>query len=744
MIGAASDSVVRQIELLFQSGSALGLSDRQLLEWFNAQRDRTGEAAFSALVMRHGPMVLTVCRQLLGDRHLAEDAFQAVFLVLARKAHSIRDPDLLGNWLYGVALRTAHKARGRLVRQRKHEEGGSMRGAGAGCDSSVASPPIDQAAVVDEQAEVLHNEVARLPKRFRLPVVLCYFEGLSLDEAARRLRCPAGTVHSRLARARDKLRRGLTRRGVVLPAVAITSASSPRSTSASISSALCEITTQAAMNFSAGHAAVGGAFSAPVTALAQEVLRTTLLHKLALTAMSVLLLATVAAGAASLTRSLAMKKELTGHPVTPIARVARRDAGRPRPETKPEPAAPGRMIVAGRVLDSQGHPVAGAPVDIVGRPRKPMLDSDEFIDKLAVLGKGTTDSDGRFRLDAPRTSSIGYFDVYALTAAPGFGHGWVALNADAEQPSSEIRLRTEQVINGRLVDIKGQPVAGVEIRVIIFSEPRIDGALPDSISMWDGPPEGCRPWPRPVKSDDQGRFMFSGIGRGLQVYLMVHDARFASQVLDVQTDDRHGPKETTLALEPARVVEGRVLDADTGQAIPGALISVGANRMAKYRADAQGRFRAYPPPGDRFNPGDRFGINVFAPEGSPYLVPRIQVVWNKGTIEQQLDIKLKRGVLIRGKVTEQGTGRALSGSTIEYEFINGPADVQSCREASVASRDDGSFQMVVPPGKGASTRLRPDARLPSRSDRPVDAPPGSARRRTLLCAQDHPLRRQGG
>src|SRR5947209_5814519 len=109
MAHAASQSAARQIESLFDGGSVAGLSDGQLLERFIHRRDAAGEAAFAALVARHGPMVLHVCRQLLADRHHAEDAFQAVFLVLARRARSLRDPDLLGNWLYGVALRTARK-----------------------------------------------------------------------------------------------------------------------------------------------------------------------------------------------------------------------------------------------------------------------------------------------------------------------------------------------------------------------------------------------------------------------------------------------------------------------------------------------------------------------------------------------------------------------------------------------------------------------------------------------------------
>ena len=119
----SNPSVVRQIASLFDGGSVAGLTDRQLIERFTARRDAAGEAAFAALVSRHGPMVLEVCWQLLGDRHDAEDAFQAVFLVLARKARSIRDPELLGNWLYGVALRTARKARGQNTRRRRKEEG---------------------------------------------------------------------------------------------------------------------------------------------------------------------------------------------------------------------------------------------------------------------------------------------------------------------------------------------------------------------------------------------------------------------------------------------------------------------------------------------------------------------------------------------------------------------------------------------------------------------------------------------
>ncbi len=292
MASVAPTSLARQLETLFEGGSAAGLSDRQLLERFAAARD---EAAFAALVARHGPMVLGVCRQLLGDHQHAEDAFQAVFLVLARKAGSLREPELLGNWLYGVAMRTARTARTRLARRRQTEEASARQ---------AAAPPAataERALLDGEQAEALHREIDRLPGSFRMPVVLCYFEGLTLDEAAHRLRWPVGTLRSRLARAREKLRRGLTRRGLALSTAAMAAALAPRSASASVSSLLCDSTTRAAIHFAARHAA-GGALAAPAAALAQEVLRTMLLHKLKLAAMSLLLLAILAAGAGWLAR----------------------------------------------------------------------------------------------------------------------------------------------------------------------------------------------------------------------------------------------------------------------------------------------------------------------------------------------------------------------------------------------------------------------------------------------------------
>ena len=481
-------SVAQQIGTLFEGGSTAGLSDPQLLERFNSRRDATGEAAFAALVARHGPMVLGVCRQVLADRHLAEDAFQATFLVLARKARSIRDSDRLGNWLYGVAFRTARCARLRFARQRKIEEIGTTIRAGSNVPVEPTVPPAEGAIIAREQAEALHGEIARLPVAFRLPVVLCYLEGLTVHEAARQLRWSHGTVRSRMARAREKLRRGLTRRGIVLPAAALATVLGSRPAVASVSSSLYDITTRSALRFAAEPAVVD-ALSASTTALAQEVLRSMLIHKLKLVAVAVLFLGAVASGAGYLSRSLAVKDEPVKIPAGQQSRLA---AGSDRPEQGQAPS-PGRMLVAGRVLDPDGKPVAGVLVDVIGGPRAPQVASREHSDRRVLVGGGETDASGHFRIDALRTSQERFFEVYALAAAPGFGRGWALLNADAKQPAAEIRLRPEQVIQGKLFDVHGQPAAGVELHVWSIGRPTETGWYDGGVSVGQssGPGGDC-------------------------------------------------------------------------------------------------------------------------------------------------------------------------------------------------------------------------------------------------------------
>jgi RNA polymerase sigma factor (sigma-70 family) len=182
------------------------LSDGRLLERFV----RTGDgAAFAAVVRRHGPMVLGVCRRVLGNDQDAEDAFQATFLVLARKAGSLSRPELLGNWLHGVAYRTARHARARTARRLRREREAAM--------SEARNDP--QQALAQELRQLLDQELAHLPEKYRAPLVLCYLQGKTHHEAARLLGWPPGSMSYRLARGREMLHRRLSRRKLALFAV---------------------------------------------------------------------------------------------------------------------------------------------------------------------------------------------------------------------------------------------------------------------------------------------------------------------------------------------------------------------------------------------------------------------------------------------------------------------------------------------------------------------------------------------
>jgi RNA polymerase sigma factor (sigma-70 family) len=196
-------SILRHVRRLGVSCPGSDISDAALLERFTASHD---EAAFAALVDRHGPMVWGVCGRLLSPGADAEDAFQATFVVLARKAATVDQPELLGPWLYGVAWRVASRLRRAIVRRRARE-------------MPLLEPPAANANADVDQRELrrlLDEEVNRLPDRFRVAFVLCHFEGLTNEEAAQLLGCPKGTVQSRLSRARERLRKRLSQRGVGL------------------------------------------------------------------------------------------------------------------------------------------------------------------------------------------------------------------------------------------------------------------------------------------------------------------------------------------------------------------------------------------------------------------------------------------------------------------------------------------------------------------------------------------------
>jgi RNA polymerase sigma factor (sigma-70 family) len=202
-------SILQKVRSFRGRDEVTGVSDAELLRRFQTRGD---EAAFELLVWRHGPMVLGVCTRVLRDLHAAEDAFQATFLTLARKAGSIGVRDAIAGWLYTVAHRIALAARARQGRQAMHE-----RPAGLADADEPSYLPADGAAEREEQ-KLLRAEIDRLPNAFRSVIVLCCLQGLTRAEAAEQLGVPMGTVESRLVRARERLRRSLTARGLVLAA----------------------------------------------------------------------------------------------------------------------------------------------------------------------------------------------------------------------------------------------------------------------------------------------------------------------------------------------------------------------------------------------------------------------------------------------------------------------------------------------------------------------------------------------
>ena len=257
----------RQLERLFRVGTVGGLTDAQLLEQFVAGDDESAEAAFEAIVGRHGPMVLRVCRTVLRDGHAAEDAFQATFLVLARKARTIGERELLGNWLYGVATRTSRKAKTAAARRIDRDRE-------AACQRSIAIDDRTPDEGRDELGRILHEEIGRLPGSYRAAVVVCYLEGLTQEQAARQLRLAESTVRGRLARARKMLGHRLTRRGVALSTGLLALGTSADASLMRLTDSTVESVARSALLFGKSGQATGCTVSATACSIASGVLST--------------------------------------------------------------------------------------------------------------------------------------------------------------------------------------------------------------------------------------------------------------------------------------------------------------------------------------------------------------------------------------------------------------------------------------------------------------------------------------
>jgi RNA polymerase sigma factor (sigma-70 family) len=301
-----------QLDRLFRVGTIGGMTDPELLEQFLGGPDEAAELAFEALVKRHGPMVFRVCRSVLRDTHAAEDAFQATFLVLARKARTLGSRELLGNWLYGVAFRTARKAKVLAIRRRAFE-------LQAGMGKPAAIGQLHSDCGLDDLEQVLHQEIDRLPASYRAAVVVCYLKGMTQAQAAQELRLAESTIRGRLARARKLLGQRLVRRGIALSAGLAALDAPVEADFLNVISAQSRSIACAALQFGKLGQRALGAVSATAQGIAQGVLKTMWLNSLKTIAALAIAAIFLTAGTASLLPRRAAANPQIGAPPLGIA-----------------------------------------------------------------------------------------------------------------------------------------------------------------------------------------------------------------------------------------------------------------------------------------------------------------------------------------------------------------------------------------------------------------------------------------
>jgi RNA polymerase sigma factor (sigma-70 family) len=288
----------RQLERLFALGTAVGMTDTELLEQFVSGDGESAAHAFEVIVERHGAMVLRVCRVILQDAHAADDAFQATFMVLARKASQLRAGDLLGNWLHGVALRTAHKAR-TIAAHRKIRDGQAMNWRSA----TVQVLPDDQSHA--DLQRILHEEINRLPHSYRSVIVVCYLEGLTHTEAAHRLQVAESTIRGRLARARKLLGQRLIRRGAA-PCAGLIALGSPTDAAGLLLNPMARATAQSVLNSAPQGQAMPSIVSTTARRIADGVLLTMRFSSLKIIGVLVIAIGLISAGSALIVQRTAL------------------------------------------------------------------------------------------------------------------------------------------------------------------------------------------------------------------------------------------------------------------------------------------------------------------------------------------------------------------------------------------------------------------------------------------------------
>ena len=731
-------TALRAVQRLFVEGSTANVPDGELLERFLSEGD---EAAFTALIERHGPMVLGTCRATLRDPDAAEDAFQATFLVLICKARSIRGRGALASWLYQVAHRIALQAGTRAARRRAHErQVGRMR-------AEIAQGHEG----ADDWRPILHEEVARLSEKYRLPLLLCDLEGKTHAQAAIELNCGEATVRRRLASARELLRSRLVRRGVTLSVGGLAMAFG-RTAVAAVPPAWIQTTLRAAESFGSRAAgiAIGEVVSTTAATLARRSLRTMLLCQMKTTAAAVVFL-TALVGIAWGLGLPGQEKAGTESPRM-SGRQASPDAG-PVAARAEAPAESGEVIsYQGRVLDPEGRPFAGAAVYLVTyglkHPGNPPV-------------RATTGADGRFRFGVRKTDFDATLEErpwsYATLVARAPGYAFGVANDDGTSKDLTLKLaRDDAPIGGRIIDLEGRPVAGARLTVLDVRVP-VDGSLDAWLKALEERGEfhnqeypflsirlEAQPNPPiipPVVTGRDGGFRIGGIGPERVVKVQIEGPTIETKRVQVRTRPgpvlRYSPYKNSSGVEPiivygesfehvaapTRPIEGVVRDADTGHPLRGIMVHGdqnlgGFDEHVECISDAHGRYRlaglpqgregsivAIPPCDFHYYGSRKARLGVPADEALPYLRSKVRVETTQGTGAIPLDIRLKRGVWVTGRIIDQATRKPVAGQVQYYVFADNPQvnAYPGYRGARISTHfvgGDGTFRLVAFPGPG--------------------------------------------
>jgi hypothetical protein len=378
----------------------------------------------------------------------------------------------------------------------------------------------------------------------------------------------------------------------------------------------------------------------------------------------------------------------------------------------------GKIEIHGRVIASDGTPKAGAHVAVIGNSARQRRGGDlDYRDE--VLAETTTNANGAYELTITSVSSKTHHYFALIARADGAALAWRRLNLEDKVIEASLELAAEEPIRGRLVDIEGQPAAGVRLSIgnVLPTTTNGENVTGAGYRKFSDPPDA---WPQSMTTDSKGQFVIHGIPAGHGVYIEVEGSeRFAPQQILLNTGRPKLPgehalvknfkpgEEAVLALSPAQIFEGTVRYEDTGQPAPFARLTIWAAqenyttmRSVAGKADAQGRYRINP------TPGIRFGVKAYAPDSAPYLTRDLRDIdWDDSAKVKQVDMTLPRGVLVRGKVVESSSGATVAGATIQYvpEELNNPNykdDILTGWQGIQLSNAQGEFEIVVLPGPG--------------------------------------------